>query len=90
MGSPSYNTVSVGSTATVILASNPERKGCLIANAGSATLYIGMDSAVTTANGTPLAAGATLVNTGFLDAYRGAIYGVCVSGTLDIRYWEWL
>lgn len=84
-----YNTVTVTTTATQIMASNPLRKGCLITNTANATIYLGMDSSVTTSTGIPLAANATFNNAGTSDAWRGDIYGIIGSSTADIRFWEW-
>lgn len=83
-----YNTVTVTTTATLILATNPLRKGCLIVNTANATIYLGMDANVTTANGIPVAANGAFNNSGLEDAYRGDIYGIIGSATADVRYWE--
>jgi len=84
-----YNTVSVAATATVIMASNPERKGCIIFNTANQTVFLGMDASVTTSTGLPLPANSSLSNSGFGEAWKGAIYGIVVSNTADCRYWEW-
>lgn len=84
-----YNTVSVGSTATVILAANNLRKGSLITNTGTTTVYIGFDANVTTSNGLPLIQNSTLVNSGDGECWRGTIYGIVASSTSDCRYWEY-
>lgn len=84
-----YNTVSVGTIATRIMVSNPDRKGCVVVNTANATIYLGMDASVTTSNGLPIAANASFNNSGVGDAWRGDIYGVIGSATADVRYWEW-
>lgn len=84
-----YNAVSVGSTATQILPSNPARRGCLVLNNGSSTMYLGMDANVTTSNGFPIAAGSSLSNSGEHEDWRGAIFGIVVTGSVDVRFWEW-
>jgi len=88
MANASYNTVTVADTATQILAANARRKGCLIRNNSSQTVYLGFDSSVTTSNGLPLGANETLMNSGQFEAYRGAIYGIVASSTSDVRYWD--
>lgn len=85
----SFNTkttaaVSVGSTATLILAANADRERALIVNNGSQTIYLGKDNTVTTANGLPLAAGASLEDDRTSDAW----YGIVASGTADVRVLE--
>lgn len=81
--------VSVGSTATLILAANSERKGSLIANNGASSLFLGMTAGVTTSNGMPIASGATFNNSGQNAVWKGAIWGIVTSGTVDTRFWEW-
>ena len=88
---PTYGAVSVSTNPTVILASNPQRRGCLIVNnETSATIYLGFDTSLTTANGLPLAAGASLNNSDDSALWRGVIYGIVGSATADVRYWEWI
>jgi hypothetical protein len=84
-----YGAVSVASTATLIVASNPLRKGCLIVNNGAATIYLGMDANVTTVNGLPIASNGVFNNSGLNDAYRGDIWGIIASSTADVRFWEY-
>lgn len=86
----SYNTVTVGNTATLIVAANNNRKGLIVFNNGSANLFIGPDTAVTTANSLPMIPLATFSQSGERDVYRGAIYGIVASSTNDVRYWEWI
>jgi hypothetical protein len=87
---PSYNTVTVTTSPTLILAANPERKGAIVYNNGSVVVYIGFDASVTTSNGLTVQPGGVLNDSGFEDAYRSNIYGVAASGTCDVRYWEWV
>jgi hypothetical protein len=84
-----YNAVSVGSSATLIMASNPSRKGSMIFNNSAGTVFLGMDSSVTTTTGIPVVQNSTFNNSGIQDAWRGDIYGIVVSGSSDIRFWEW-
>lgn len=84
-----YSQINVTSTPTLILASNPERLGCLINNTDSATVYLGFDANVSITTGLPLIAGATLINSGQTEMWRGAIYGVTASTTVAVAYWEW-
>ncbi len=84
-----YNAVSVGATATLLLAANNERKGCLIFNNGTNTIYLGMDANVTSSNGIPLLANATFSNSNLHALWRGAIYAITATSTSDTRFWEW-
>jgi hypothetical protein len=86
----SYNTVSVGSTATLILAANLERRGSLLFNNSNQTVYLGMDVGVTTSNGFPLLSNASMQNSGPNAVWKGVIYGIVSSSTADCRFWEWV
>ena len=89
MSLPIYGNVTVGTTATQILASNPARKGALILNNGNAILYVGMDANVTPTNGMTILPQASMNQTGIFDGYRSAIYGITSANTADVRYWDW-
>ena len=78
-----YGNISVGTTATLIKATNSSRKSILIRNNGSATLYIGGNNAVTTSNGHGVIAGQSIYVKD-----QDEIYGIVASGTLDVRYLE--
>lgn len=84
-----YGAISVGATAILIMAANNERKGCVIFNNGANTIYLGMDSSVTSSTGLPLLANATFSNSNLQALWRGAIYAITVSSTSDTRFWEW-
>lgn len=86
----SYNAVTVGTSATLIIAANAERKGLEVCNNSSATIYIGPDANITTSNAMPIAASQYLNDSGLFDAYRGALYGIVVASTADVRFWEWI
>lgn len=79
--------VSVTSSATLLRAANTSRKTLLIANNGTADLYVGLAD-VTSASGIPVkASGGTLVLTPpFITGQ--AIYGRTASTTIDVRVWE--
>ena len=85
-----YGSVSVGTSATTVVASNTARVSATVYNNGTATIYCGVNSSVVvgsagTANsGFPLTTGSSRV----YDRYTGAI--VCISGTAaqDVRYDE--
>lgn len=85
-----YGTVSVGSTATIILAANLERRGSLLFNNSAQTVYLGMDASVTTANGFPLLSNASMQNSGPNALWKGAIYGIVASSTANCRFWEYV
>lgn len=75
-----FGPITVNATATVIVALNSSRNSVAIANTGSVTVYVG-DANVTTANGFPIAAGASLgLNT------TSAVYGIVATGTGTVAY----
>jgi hypothetical protein len=84
-----YNSVTVTTAATLIADVKNYRRGVIIFNGSNQTLFLGMDNKVTIANGMPVLANATFFNSGYLDLYRGAIYGIVTSSTADIRFWDW-
>lgn len=90
----SIASVSVGTSATLIIAQNFERVGLIIDNDGGATVFLGDGSGVTTSTGIQLANDATRelfppTNAGSF-YYKGAIYGIVASGTNTVRVWEML
>ena len=89
MANTSYNAVPVGDTATLIIASNSNRKGLLIVNNSAVTVYIGPDASITKDNAIPILASGTFMDTGLQEAWRSAVYGIVVTGTADVRYWEY-
>jgi hypothetical protein len=70
------------------MAANNERKGSIIVNNGSVTIYLGMDASVTSSNGLTLLAGEKFNNSGQNAVWKGNIYGITASSSSDIRYWE--
>jgi len=76
--------VSVTTNATALCTAKESRTSILIANNGSATLYIGTTSAVTTSTGTPVPEGQAHSDSGE-HCYRGIWYGIVASATLDVR-----
>lgn len=84
-----YNAVTVTNVATLILPSNPSRRGALVYNNGTVTVYLGFDSSVTSTTGLPLVAGATYNDSGDSDLYRSDIYGITASSSSDVRFHEW-
>lgn len=76
--------VSVGSTATQILAANAARKRLVIINTGTTVVYLG-PAGVTTSTGHYLAGIAGYPVSIYTKA---AIYGIVSSGTQTVTYWE--
>lgn len=76
--------VTVGTTATKIVDPRFGRTGLVIYNDGGADLTVGPDSNVTTSSGLPVPAKQSVS----LDYFTGTVYGICASGTLDVRYSE--
>jgi hypothetical protein len=85
---PSYDTVTVGSSATKIVGANPQRISLIIVNTGTPTVFIGQDNSVTTSNGIPLKTDMNLTeDSGGQKVYCGDIWGICASSS-DVRWWE--
>jgi hypothetical protein len=79
-----YHAVSVG-TSAVRLDRHPARNYVHVRNNGTTTLYVGFDSAVTTATGWPVPPGSELP---LRLAPTVPVYGIAASGTLDVRVLE--
>lgn len=87
----SYGASSVVSTAggTAIVSNLTQRRRILIRNNGTAIVYIGFDSSVTTSNGFPIMPQDSLELGGEFASRKPAIYGIAASGTQDVRYLAW-
>lgn len=84
-GSPTYGAVSVGTSATVIVAANTTRRTLSIFNNdASAAMYVGPTDGVTTSNGYPVPAGQSFQDTRCETGW----WAVCASGTINARYIE--
>lgn len=84
-----FSSVTVGNTATLILAANENRHSFLISNTSSGTVFIGPTSSVTTANGSPLLENGSLSeDSSGTKLYTSDIYGIVAAGTSDVRVWE--
>jgi len=84
-----YDSVSVDTNATLVVAKNRFRRGVTVYNNGTAIVYIGFDDAVDATSGMPLIPRATASFNRVFDGLRGSIYGIAASGTQDVRYMEW-
>lgn len=89
-----YGRVNVGTTATQIIASNPNRLGFLVQNLERQQMPIGWDSSVTVR-----AAGALLGPTSnssgdggkiIVTDYTGPVFGILASGDADVVYSEFV
>lgn len=84
-----YNTVSVGTSATLVVAANTQRRNLTVVNSSLTTIaYIGPDSSITTSNAIPLYQNQTRDQDKIPEGYQGDIYGIVASGSADFRYWE--
>lgn len=79
---PSQQTVT--DSATLIVSSRDTRNNLLIRNLGSETVYISQADSLATDTAYPIDGGSVLS----LDNYIGALYGITVSGSSDIRVVE--
>lgn len=85
----SVTNVSVGATATLIIAANTKRQELIITNnSTSPDIFLGITSAVTSSTGLPLYAGQTRERSRGFGTWLGDVYGISASGTADIRVWE--
>ena len=89
MASNSYGNASVDTSADIIIADLTERRSVLLKNNGSAIVYVGFDSSVTSSNGFPLMPQDTMEIAGTIVSRGTVIYGISASGTQDIRYMTW-
>lgn len=84
-----FNTVSVGTTPTLIVPANAQRLSLIVVNTSSGTVYLGQDTTVTTSNGIPMLQNQNLTeDSGGTKMYCGPIYGIVASSTSDVRAWE--
>lgn len=83
-----YGTVTVSSTATLILASNPGRRMFVIYNNGNNIVYVGPDANVTTANGIPILQQSSFTQNG-TRMWMGAWYGITASASSDTRFMDY-
>ena len=74
----SYASVSVTTSATLIVSANPRRQSLIISNTDtSVKLYIGPDTSITTSNGIEIPAGSSLTeDNGGSKVYCGDVYGI--------------
>lgn len=82
----SHAAVTVNDSADQILAAASTRRGAVVVNNGSVTVFLGKSASVTTSNGIPLAAGQSFTVDG--REYLGPVFGITASGSADVRYWE--
>lgn len=87
--SVAYNAVTVTTAATKIMAANPGRRGYIIANNSSQTIYVGPDASITTSNAIPIAVGSNITDSGDGDNFKSTWYGIVAATTADVRYMEW-
>lgn len=83
-----YNSVTVDTSADLILDYNKNRSGLVIKNIGNVIVYIGFNSSVTSANGIPISPQDTFTLMGS-NIFKTTIYGIAASASADIRYFEW-
>lgn len=87
--SNSYGNKTIATSATLIVDTKNFRRGILIVNNSNQTVYLGMDNLVTTSNGLPLLPQDRFENAGYLDLWRGPIWGIVSATTADTRYWDY-
>lgn len=83
-GTATYGKVSVGTSATLVVSSNANRKELRLVNADSNPIYIGNNASVTPANGFMLVHGVPFVDERTTDSW----YAIVASGSGDLRFVE--
>lgn len=83
-----YGSVTIQTSATLILAANTQRNSWVMSNEG-AVVYFGPDASITT-KGCPhlIDDGSFGEDSGGHSVYKGAVYGACTAGTSTVYYWE--
>jgi len=85
----SFNTITVTTSATLIVAANTQRRNLTVVNSSeTAIVFIGPDSTITTSNAIPLYETQTQNQDRVPEGYQGDVYGIVASGTADVRFWE--
>lgn len=84
----SFGKITVGQTATPIVASRPTRTGLVITNNADVDIAYGPDSSITFTTAPLLFAKTNFSEAGKM-SWKGAIFGIVASGAADVRYWEW-
>lgn len=74
----------IGTSASVVVNTNTDRRGLLVFNLGAATIYLGGTSSVLTTTGFPLLTNSCIS----FDNYLGALYGISGSAGNDVRVVE--
>lgn len=84
-----YNTVTVTTSPTLIVAANTKRHSVVITNTSTTVkLYIGPDTSITTSNAIEVPTSNSFAeDSGGVKCYNGPIYGIAGS-SIDVRYWE--
>lgn len=84
-----YNTVSVGTSATLIVAANSARQKLHIVNTEEGKIvYIGPDKSITVNNAIPLYETQTRDSNKDWGSWLGDVWGIVAADTADVRYWE--
>lgn len=84
-GAPAATTI--GTSATLLIASNTSRKKFIVRNCGTTTLYFGISNAVTTSTGIPLYPDESLSDEGIC-IYTGDVYFISSAAGGSARYSE--
>lgn len=77
-----YANISVGATATQIVASDTTRKSLIVQNISGATVFVGTNNSVTSSNGIRLLQDDSVV----FDRYDGTIFGIADATGHDVRF----
>jgi len=84
-----YGTITVTTSATVIVAANSARQKLHLVNTEEGkVVFIGPDASITKSNAIPLYETQTRDDAKAFGFWLGPIYGIVEVGTADVRYWE--
>ena len=85
-----YNTVNVGTAATLVVGANPQRQSLIIVNSGPSTCYLGNNNSISVLNTIFLEAEDTFTeDSGGDKVYQGDVYALTATGnTTVLKYWE--
>ena len=84
-----YGSVTATTGATLVMAASRGRTGVVLCNDGTAKIYIGLDSSLTTANGLPIGGNSCYSASSPQETWKGTFYAITTTGTADVRYQEY-
>ena len=87
-----FGSTTVTSTAEKILSADPKRKGFILDNSSTVTVFLGFNNTVTatgSTKGISLRADSTLTNAALDENYRGDVFAITASSNATVEKWDW-